>query len=99
LKRPDLHPEAEFEIGEALAYYRNDAPAGIADNLDARIDSALVDIARYPTRYPFWERTVARRYVFSRFPYVVFYCERPGNTLILAFAHTSRSPGYWKSRI
>ena len=99
MKRPDLHPEAEFEIGEALAYYRNNAPADIADDLDARIESALVDIGGHPGRYPFWERTVARRYILSRFPYVVFYRERPGNTLILAFAHTSRRPGCWKTRI
>ena len=99
MKRPDLHPEAEFEIGEALTYYRYNAPAEIADALDALIESGLVDIGGHPRRYPFWERTVARRYILSRFPYVVFYRERPDNTLILAFAHTSRRPGYWKTRI
>lgn len=99
MKRPDLHPEADLEIGEALAHYRYNAPSDIADDLDARIESALSDIGGHPKRYPFWERTVARRYVLTRFPYVVFYRERPDSTLILAFAHTSRRPGYWKTRI
>jgi hypothetical protein len=99
LNRPDLHPEADLEIGEALAYYRNVAPPTVIDDLDARIEMALSDIAGHPKRYPFWERTIARRYVLSRFPFVVFYRERPKGPLILAFAHTSRRPGYWKSRM
>ncbi len=99
MKRPDLHPEADAEIGGALAHYRYNAPAHIAEDLDSRIEAAIQEIASHPKRYPFWQRTVARRYVLSRFPYVVFYREGPKNTLILAFAHTSRRPGYWKSRI
>ena len=34
-----------------------------------------------------------------RFPYVIFYAEYPERVHVLAVAHTSRRPGYWKKRI
>jgi toxin ParE1/3/4 len=99
LKRPELHPEANAEIGEALAHYRQEAPVYVVDDLDAKIESALTEIASHPERYSHWEGTPARKYVLPRFPYVIFYLNRTDGVQIVALAHTSRSPGYWKSRI
>jgi plasmid stabilization system protein ParE len=33
------------------------------------------------------------------FPYIVVYQDRPEECLIVAVAHTSRRPGYWRKRI
>ena len=41
----------------------------------------------------------ARRLPVNRFPYHVAYLEWEGTIRILAFAHDSREPGYWFSRI
>jgi plasmid stabilization system protein ParE len=37
--------------------------------------------------------------VIGRYPYVIFYEDEPERVHILAVAHTSRRPGYWKTRI
>ena len=50
-----------------------------------------------PERYPL-QKNGARRFVMPRFPFIVHYVELPKTNLILAFAHTSRKPGYWLSR-
>jgi hypothetical protein len=35
----------------------------------------------------------------DRFPYLILYLDYPDRIRILALAHTSRRPGYWKTRI
>jgi hypothetical protein len=40
-----------------------------------------------------------RRFLLHRFPYLLIYREREDGVIqILAVAHTSRRPGYWKER-
>lgn len=39
-----------------------------------------------------------RHLLFEQFPYAILYVELPQQIRIIAFAHTSRAPGYWKSR-
>jgi hypothetical protein len=41
----------------------------------------------------------ARRWPVNRFPYHVIYLDWQGIIRILAFAHDSREPGFWFSRI
>jgi plasmid stabilization system protein ParE len=40
----------------------------------------------------------ARRFVLKRYPFVIVYVERDETVDVLAFAHTSREPGYWRDR-
>jgi len=63
------------------------------------MDEGIKAIQAHPLRFPVWESTPARRYVVPKFPYAIFYMERLDDIRILAIAHTSRRPGYWKSRI
>jgi toxin ParE1/3/4 len=99
LKRFQLHPEAVDEFNDALFYYGARDSGSVADRLNDKINASLDDIAAHPRRYPFWNKTRFRRCVITRFPYVVFYENEPGRVHVLAIAHTSRRPGYWKSRI
>ncbi len=39
-----------------------------------------------------------RRMLVSRFPYQVVYRLTPGELVVVAIAHLSRRPGYWKHR-
>jgi toxin ParE1/3/4 len=41
---------------------------------------------------------VQRRQI-KDFPFTIFYANEPEKIFILAIAHTSRRPGYWKKRI
>ena len=40
-----------------------------------------------------------RRVLTNRFPYAVIYVERDADFFVIAVAHTSRRPGYWKDRL
>lgn len=99
MKRIELHREADLEGAQALAFYRTNASPEIALDLDVKITSALEEIRKYPERFSRWRRTHARKYVLKRFPYLIFYLDHPDHVQILAIAHTSRRPGYWKSRM
>jgi toxin ParE1/3/4 len=99
LKVFEFHPEALEEFKEALLHYQAHAPFEITVDFDAEIDLGLNEIARHPERFSRWRQTRARQYVVTRFPYVIFYIEYPEFIRILAVAHTSRRPGYWKKRI
>jgi toxin ParE1/3/4 len=65
---------------------------------DAEVDRALANIASAPNRWAAGPHST-RRYLLRRFPYILIYRERTGNVQIVAVAHTSRKPGYWKKRI
>ncbi len=65
------------------------------------VESAIGVILAAPTRWRVLEEPDVRRYVFRRFPYVLYYrweAERQRVT-IYAVMHCSREPGYWKHRI
>ena len=99
MKHFDLHPEAVDEVSEALNYYQKRASAEVVNDLDTKINLALFEIERHPQRYPCWNRTQFRKYTLHRFPYLIFYVDYPDCIRVLAVAHTSRRPGYWKTRI
>lgn len=40
-----------------------------------------------------------RQILTNRFPFAVIYAERDQELLVIAVAHTSRKPGYWKNRL
>ena len=41
----------------------------------------------------------AKRLLLRRFPYAVIVRERGTEVVVIAFAHTSRRPGYWRGRL
>jgi hypothetical protein len=56
-------------------------------------------IARVPEVGAPWKRRVDRRvFVLSRFPFTLPYQIVAGEIVVLAFAHTSKRPGYWARR-
>ena len=98
MKELSYHPAALVELVEAVNHYLIESQE-VALRFDARVDEGANSIRAHPLRFPLWQKTRARRYVVLKFPYVIFYAESLGEVRILAIAHTSRRPGYWKSRI
>jgi len=87
-----------LEVDDAAAYYHGDDPGAPSRFLNAlgRITS---EIQSAPQRWPYERGTLAQRRQIKGFPYTIFYLNEPEKIVILAVAHTSRRPGYWKSRI
>jgi plasmid stabilization system protein ParE len=98
LNRFEYHPEALDELADAVSYYRDTVSLKVAENFDAVIASAIQEMTRSPQRWPYFEKTPARRIIIRRFPFALFYTATP-SIRIIAVAHTSRRPGYWRRRI
>lgn len=89
---------ATDELEGAINYSR--ANFGLGDELNAAVKNAIRVIMADPFRFP-KRRDGLRSFNLTRFPYIlIFQSETESGTVIFfAFAHTSRRPGYWKSRI
>ena len=74
--------------------HSNDA----ALDFDGEVDRALADIASAPHRWAAAPLST-RRYLLRGFPCILIYREWEGHIQIVAVAHTSRKPGYWKKRL
>src|SRR5437870_3309638 len=95
-----FHPEALLEFAEATSYYLREASPQVADAFVGAVESAIDGLLEAPTRWRVVEQPNIRRYVFRRFPYVLYYrweIEQDRIT-IYAVMHCSREPDYWKHR-
>ena len=96
-----FHPEALLEYADATNYYLREASPRVAEAFVTAVESAIGVVLAGPTRWRVVEGPGIRRYVFRRFPYVIYYrweaeWER---VTIYAVMHCSLEPGYWKHRI
>jgi toxin ParE1/3/4 len=91
-----LLPEAEREIREAHAWYAERSHR-VARVFVATLDERLEMLRRQPEACPIFVDAI-RRCVLRRFPFGICYVVREGNIHLLALAHHSRMPGYWRKR-
>jgi len=92
----ELHEDAAREFVSAFEWYfaRNET---VAARFSQEVTDAIKNIAQFPERYPEYSHQ-SSRFVLHHFPFVIVYRELPNSLQILAVAHTSRRPGYWKNR-
>jgi toxin ParE1/3/4 len=94
----ELHEEAAAEYDAAFDWYLARSPDA-ALRFDAEFDRALVEIAQSPQRWVGGSHGT-RRFLLRKFPFLLIYREKTGGEIqIVAVAHTSLKPGYWKERI
>jgi len=94
----EFHQEATAEYDAAFDWYLERSPDA-ALGFDAEVDRALAQIIAAPKRWASGAHST-RRFLLRQFPFTLIYRERvTGNIQILAVAHTSRRPGYWKERL
>jgi plasmid stabilization system protein ParE len=99
LKASTVHRLAKREIREAVSFYEHTDDPELADDFQDRLRTALLEVRQNPQRYSRWKETKARKHKVERFPYLIFYVDYPDRIRVLAVAHTSRRPGYWRTRI
>jgi plasmid stabilization system protein ParE len=95
--RYEFHPEALEEYDEAGHYYARQQP-GLDLRFIVCIEEAIELILEDPHRWRPFEEDV-RRCLTRVFPYGILYTVEADFVLIVAVAHCSREPGYWKRRI
>ncbi|HUP59770.1 MAG TPA: type II toxin-antitoxin system RelE/ParE family toxin [Thermoanaerobaculia bacterium] len=92
--QPHFFEAADDEVEEARKWYRDQsevAEAGFLRELDHAVDL----IVEAPHR---WPRYIAgtQRYVFPTYPYSLVYFVESNTVNVVAVAHESRRPGYWR---
>jgi len=95
--RYEFHPEALDEYEAAAHYYAEKEPG-----LDLRfilcVEDAIEAILEDPLRWRRFDEDV-RRCLTRVFPYAILYTIEDDYALIVAVAHCSREPTYWKHRV
>jgi len=95
--RVEFTPEAAKEVQAASDWYAERSTSAALNFIEA-VSAAIDRILESPVR---WPKSLARtrRLGLHRFPFVIFYRQRKTSVQILAVAHTSRKPGYWRERL
>ena len=94
--------QASEEAEAAAAWYeqeRRGLGTEFAEAIDAGIDlleDRLVPLSLMPGEAG---SKGAKRLILRRFPYDIVVIERDHEIVVIAFAHHSRKPGYWRDRI
>ena len=95
--RYEFHPEALNEYDAAGHYYAQSQP-GLDLQFIVKVEETIERIIEDPHRWRPFDEDV-RRCLTRVFPYAILYTIEPDFVLIIAVAHCSREPGYWKHRI
>ena len=92
-----FHRLAAREYRSARDWYAEHSP-NVAEQFQIAVDRAVERIGAEPDALPRLGINY-RRVRVSRFPYVlVFRGLTPKTVMVVAVAHTSRRPGYWRRR-
>ena len=98
--RPNAAAEQEFR--EYVEWYERES-VGLGHRLWSDIEAAITLIAAYPSIGEIVQRTrvrePVRRLPLRHFPFLLVYREHPDHLEVVALAHTSRKPKYWRRRL
>ena len=97
-----LHPAAVAELNDAVDYLE-DQRSGFGGLLFEEVSRRIAQAARFPKSGApisgFPERHDVRQFVVRRFRYIVVTALERNRRFVVAVAHTSRAPGYWRDRL
>jgi toxin ParE1/3/4 len=91
----DFHPAAAEELIAAARFYEQ-RRKGLGHAFLDSVDAALATLQRNPALGRADKRG-RRRWLVRRFPFLIIYRTQGQFLHVLAVAHTSRRPDYWKS--
>ncbi|MEM1057890.1 MAG: type II toxin-antitoxin system RelE/ParE family toxin [Verrucomicrobiota bacterium] len=89
-----LTEEAQHEVEAAYDFYRSREPE-VAERFVRCIERSITGIQQQPTTYRLIDGE-HRRCLVKLYPYAIIYRVRSESIEIIAIAHLSRRPGYWR---
>ena len=93
-----IHPAARREMFAAADFYEGCCP-GLGREFTDNTEKAFAEILARPLSFPAYKTTGTRKCLAHRFPYLIFFVQRRDDVWVVAVAHASRKPGYWKDRL
>lgn len=98
--RPNAEAEQEFK--DYVRWYERETP-GLGGRLWSEIEAAIDLISVHPAIGEVIRRVrtrgTVRRVPLRHFPFLLIYREHSDHLEVVALAHTSRKPNYWRSRL
>jgi hypothetical protein len=91
------HPDALEELEESAAFY-DFASDGLGFDLLAEVEKLIFHLRTFPQSGSKVDENL-RSVVVRRFPFKLIYSYEITSIVILAVAHDSRRPGYWRDRV
>ncbi|MBP7586820.1 MAG: type II toxin-antitoxin system RelE/ParE family toxin [Thermoanaerobaculia bacterium] len=99
MKPVRIAPPAAEEFSEAVRWYEAKR-TGLGSEFYDAVSSAVDLVSEHPEVGVGVESSrPLRQFRVDGFPYKIVYRERPEDLYIVALAHTSRRPGYWRQRL
>jgi len=102
MKRVKIGKDAALEFEEAAAWYENEQ-RGLGARFVAAFEHAIQILAEAnPPLTPVGGnagKKGAQKLILHKFPFSVMVYEVKDSIIVIALAHHSRRPGYWKSRV
>ena len=96
-----IHPDAAEEAVRATEWYEKQR-AGLGRDFEVAVHVAMDLLGCDPipstSAAGASSRRGVRRLILKRFPYDVIFIERPDHIWVIAFAHHSRRPAFWRER-
>jgi plasmid stabilization system protein ParE len=92
----EFHPEAEWEFIEEAARYESEVP-GLGFRFGSEVERVIELLLENPKIGAPIDDDL-RHFVLRRFPHSIIYTVIDDVLFMVAVAHGSREPGYWRSR-
>ena len=92
-----FHPEAEVELDKSIEFYE-ERETGLGIDFQDEVQRGVAEIYDAPLRWPV-HKFGTRKFLLRRFPFYLFYMIHDEQIVIVAVAHCSRKPDYWKKRL
>ena len=93
-----FHPEASADLIAAIAYF-NGQREGLGDEFLFEVEEASERIATTPSMFPKSTDQGHRKCFVKRFPYTLHFLAENDMICVMAVAHKSRDPNYWRHRL
>lgn len=93
-----LASEAEQDLVEGARFYAREANSELGHAFINEFERSAALLREQPRIGAVWRGPV-RRLPLRRFPYSIIYYLRETEVRVLAVAHQSRKPGFWRGRL
>ena len=88
-------PAVERDVKALLAYYQKEGGERLADRFSNELQARLVEIAEYPTRFPYYlGDRILRRATLHKFPHLILFRVLPDSVRVSVVKHEKRHSNY-----
>jgi len=94
--RIEFHPQARIEIVDSTVFYEKRI-SNLGEKFVNEIEHTIQIITQWPEIGNKIDN-VFRKIVLNKFPYSLIYTIETDRILVVATAHHSKKPGYWRNR-